>query len=528
MLFLGVLLIVGGCLSSALGLALMKRSGEVEAGRPLYLAWRWLLGFGCLAVLQTACDALSLSYLPLSVVAPFAGLTIVFSLAIASSGCCGDGERLNCIDLLGAAAVLVGVTCVASAAPQGSEPSLANMNMALAPAALIGVVAAAASCLGGSLLGFRVPVTLCACGAAACGAASQLALKLVSLSVRDCLISASQSDGSSGGLISLIVDPVAIAGACGLAFSAPSQLALLNLALSARASLVVPIYQASLVSLTTLAGGAAFHEFEAMQASSFRLYGIGMLAATAGLLILSRGGEGGGDDKGETSDEDEDGIALPEAVLSPAAVPASSSAPSVWLREPLLTAGTRVDSPEGSALRELLASSYASSPYEDEVEAEDSLDARLAHFDSPDGRSSTLGSPDGPLSVTTACESGALRTDSGPGGVSPSSAPSTGPRSDPRHNRSDPRPKRRSVEVHLGAPGRTSLARVPAPFAMGLGVATLVTRERTKERRMRTRALSAVVIDTSGAAAGGGAALSPLRETPMHRGPRQRSASTLN
>ena len=89
-LLLGVPLIVLGCLSSALGFALMKRSGEVEAGRPPYLAWRWLLGFVCLAFLQTFCDAASLSMLPLAVVAPFAGLTIVFSLAIAASGVLGS------------------------------------------------------------------------------------------------------------------------------------------------------------------------------------------------------------------------------------------------------------------------------------------------------------------------------------------------------------------------------------------------------------------------------------------------------
>ena len=45
--------------------------GGVEADVPPYLAWRWLLGFGCLAFLQTFCDAASLSVLPLAVVAPF-------------------------------------------------------------------------------------------------------------------------------------------------------------------------------------------------------------------------------------------------------------------------------------------------------------------------------------------------------------------------------------------------------------------------------------------------------------------------
>ena len=71
---LGLIFVVGGCLSSACGFLLMKRSGQVESELPLWLRWRWMLGFLCLGVLQTVCDAASLSLLPLSVVAPFAGL----------------------------------------------------------------------------------------------------------------------------------------------------------------------------------------------------------------------------------------------------------------------------------------------------------------------------------------------------------------------------------------------------------------------------------------------------------------------
>eukprot|EP00966_Prymnesium_polylepis_P016689 384928-Prymnesium_polylepis.1 len=71
-LILGLLAIVTGCFSSALGFQLMKRSSVVEAGLPLYKAPRWLAGFFLLAVVQTLADAISLSFLPLSVVAPFA------------------------------------------------------------------------------------------------------------------------------------------------------------------------------------------------------------------------------------------------------------------------------------------------------------------------------------------------------------------------------------------------------------------------------------------------------------------------
>jgi hypothetical protein len=252
--WIGVPLVVLGCASSALGFALMKRSGEVEVGVPPCLAWRWLLGFGCLAVVQTACDAASLSMLPLAVVAPFAGLTIVFSLALAASGALSDErERLSARDIAGAAAVLVGVTGVSLAAPQPkAEPTLAQAQAGLAapvfavPAAA--AIVGAACCLLSSRsgprgrCGCRPSPLLAAVGAASCGALSQLSIKVVSLSVR--AAAATGSADLTTALVAWAHIPAALAALAVLAMAAPSQLALLQLALSARATVVVPLYQA--------------------------------------------------------------------------------------------------------------------------------------------------------------------------------------------------------------------------------------------------------------------------------------------
>ena len=67
-------LIPAGCLASALGLLLMKSSAEFHAHLPAWRSWRWLLGFLFLGVVATAVDVTVLGVLPLSVVAPFAGL----------------------------------------------------------------------------------------------------------------------------------------------------------------------------------------------------------------------------------------------------------------------------------------------------------------------------------------------------------------------------------------------------------------------------------------------------------------------
>ena len=74
---LGIGLIVFGCMSSSIGLLLMKRSTDVEDTLPLYKRWRWLLGFLFLVVNATIIDLIAYGITPLSLIAPFAGLTMV-------------------------------------------------------------------------------------------------------------------------------------------------------------------------------------------------------------------------------------------------------------------------------------------------------------------------------------------------------------------------------------------------------------------------------------------------------------------
>lgn len=311
----GVPLVVGGCASNSIGLALMKRSGQVEADLPVYCAWRWCCGFFCLAIVQTACDALSLTLLPLSVVAPFAGLTIVFSLLIVAVGGCGAevAEVLSRADLLGAACVLIGVSCVASSASHSSPQPLTVERAAaalLAPAfalpALLTLLGTTSCLLIPRLLGARrvCPAALCACGAAACGAFSQINIKMLSLATQTYFHSAGVGErlAAASGAVEPLVNGseseseaatarmLALSSLLGLAITAPSQLSLLTSALDARASLVVPLYQFCLVTLTTAVGGLTFHEFDALRPSDGWMYAGGALVATAGLLVLSRGG----------------------------------------------------------------------------------------------------------------------------------------------------------------------------------------------------------------------------------------------
>ena len=86
-LALGLPLMACSCLAAATGLLLIKASGEYEAERPLFCQRpRWWSGFLLLALLASVLDMVVYGQLPLCMVAPFAGLTIVFTLLLASSG----------------------------------------------------------------------------------------------------------------------------------------------------------------------------------------------------------------------------------------------------------------------------------------------------------------------------------------------------------------------------------------------------------------------------------------------------------
>ena len=155
----GMLLIPVGCLCSATGLLLMKGAADDRPDLPPWRNPRWLFGFALLGVLATAVEVLVLGVLPLSVVAPFAGLTIVFSLLIASSGLLAvPAERLSRADAACIALVLLGVTLVSAFGPHDSGAvTLPVLLAAYTRARFAGFVAVG---VGGAAL------VLCPCGAA--------------------------------------------------------------------------------------------------------------------------------------------------------------------------------------------------------------------------------------------------------------------------------------------------------------------------------------------------------------------------
>ena len=82
----GLLLVLLGCISSSVGLVLMKHSSTAEAHLPFATRVFWWAGFALLLTNALLIDVAALSLAPLSLVAPFSGVTILFTSWLAASG----------------------------------------------------------------------------------------------------------------------------------------------------------------------------------------------------------------------------------------------------------------------------------------------------------------------------------------------------------------------------------------------------------------------------------------------------------
>ena len=236
----GVGLVGCGCACAATGLLLMKASTVYEGHKPPFCRWRWLLGFTFLGVLTTVIDVYVLGILPLSVVAPFAGLTIVFSLLIAQLGLVTERELMSRTDVYGALLILLGVTLISTFGPESSAGVAAADIMAdfqkpffaaFASTTLLTVgwwvSVLVLPCLRRCHPGpdSAVATALSAWSAAVCGALSQLFVKVVAVTLHE-----AEGDFTSAA------SPWRTSGApylalSGLIFTAPMQLYLLDQAL---------------------------------------------------------------------------------------------------------------------------------------------------------------------------------------------------------------------------------------------------------------------------------------------------------
>jgi len=331
----GMLLAMLGCISTAIGMVLLKHSTAVESELPFLRRRFFLIGFMFLIVNASVIDVMAFSLAPLSLLAPFSGLTIVVTSFLASSGLLYVRESLDVQDAASTCVTLIGVlltsvygphvdegpkstdelygyfrrseflTCLGcllsllaggwaldlyaqqrvdlaqAAAAAGSPASHATSPLPKSSTADVGKSAGKGG--AASATGLPPPpvragrVVLFAYTAALSGAMSMLLLKVIGTGVL-----------TAFELQTTLVQPGWVLSFIGLAACASVQLGFLHRTLAnSPVSYGVPTYQALLTILTVITGGIFFSEFDLMPPFDQLVFAAGVGVTLFGVALHS-------------------------------------------------------------------------------------------------------------------------------------------------------------------------------------------------------------------------------------------------
>lgn len=289
-----------GCFCSAVGLVLLKHSTNVEGGKHFLRKKFWWIGFFFLIVNASVIDVFAFALAPITLIAPFTGVTIVFTSWLASTGVLFVKETLDVWDATSTGITLAGVTVTSMYGPHESEPpdmtdpwkyfsqpDFVTCCGALTILLVFGwawfgvdaaalykgardVKAATARAQTGRIL-------LYAYSAALAGSMSMLLLKVIGTGIKKSL--------ESNFAVPLLT-PAWLICLCGLISCAVIQLSFLHRTLAnSPVSYGVPTYQTLLTLLTILLGGIFFSEFRKQGWFTMTIFGTGVGVALFGVAL---------------------------------------------------------------------------------------------------------------------------------------------------------------------------------------------------------------------------------------------------
>ena len=237
-------------------------------------------------------DVVALALAPLSLVAPFSGVTIVIASWLASSGLVFVKETLDWWDTTSTCIALVGVTVTSIFGSHASPVySAADLYAYFSKPAFQAYLALSLSALAVLWLLYAANVAqlrtkaawfsivLFSYTSAAFGSASLLLLKVVGSGIRVALQTGTAAFGSRLYVVSLAV----------LVLCALAQLAFLHFTLAnSPVSYGVPTYQTLLTVLTIVSGGVFFSEFDRMPPAHFVCFVAGVAISLLGVALTRR------------------------------------------------------------------------------------------------------------------------------------------------------------------------------------------------------------------------------------------------
>eukprot|EP00322_Chrysochromulina_rotalis_P024100 CAMPEP_0115860524 /NCGR_PEP_ID=MMETSP0287-20121206/17173_1 /TAXON_ID=412157 /ORGANISM="Chrysochromulina rotalis, Strain UIO044" /LENGTH=355 /DNA_ID=CAMNT_0003314853 /DNA_START=1 /DNA_END=1068 /DNA_ORIENTATION=- len=303
----GMIMAMIGAVSASIGVLLIKSGGKMESHLPWYKRVRWLSGFTLQAGVSAVTDTIAYSTCPLSLISPFAGLTIVFSAVWAMLGIVpGIHEKTSYAELSTIALIFAGVTFSSIYGPRDvgngnldriatylHEPAWVALWCAQSGLIIAWTIISAVPAVQRVLEPKSAIVTTFISGAAAaaCAALTQCFLKVPAMLIpfyldRHVL---PVSNGWVWMCVGLLI------------LYAINQLYLINVLMSrGRVMLAVPIFSSLNLLLTMTSSAVLFGDFENMSHSHRLGFTCGSVLVVIGIFILPQlqGGDSSAEDEG--------------------------------------------------------------------------------------------------------------------------------------------------------------------------------------------------------------------------------------
>lgn len=290
---LGVGFMVLGTLSSACGMLLLKRATLGPGPVPPWYknVWFWA-GMMLIIVNASLLDIVAFAVTPLSLIAPFAGLTIVFSVVLVGVGCFGVREVPSPMTMISVGVIVFGVTIAATFGPHEDKalrpadmqqilderPGIFWAGITGLPAvALLQYVSARHEAALKAVLGNPVGSLLAAVAGAAYGGLTQLLFKTAATAVVS-VVQTWSFPYPSGEAMAM---QLSCAACCALA-----QVVFLNVAIgSSPVAYAVPAYQSALLLITLSLAGWLLDEFGRMEPLNYGLFTTGCGFVLLGIAL---------------------------------------------------------------------------------------------------------------------------------------------------------------------------------------------------------------------------------------------------
>jgi hypothetical protein len=301
---LGIALMIVGTVASSIGMLCFKRASWLQ-GTPWWRnPWFWS-GLLLFVVTAAVLDAVVFAVTPLALIAPFAGLTIVVSFALATLGCCGVSEPATKTAAAAVLLIVIGVTICSIFGPKtDGELSPSDLASSFKRFPVLFWACALAtpffilfyvwgqffkedsrkcvrSWMGAAILALAAAVT---------GALTQLQFKSLASAIFEVVKSLGSPDPSANSSnlydnTGEFVSQLLCVGSSGIA-----QIGFLNMAITgAPVAYTVPAYQSLLLLGTLLISAFVLDEFPSLSTGDTIAFSIGTSVIVIGMLLNAWG-----------------------------------------------------------------------------------------------------------------------------------------------------------------------------------------------------------------------------------------------